>query len=1328
GSHFNVQGANVFNSFIVNAGLEEVPIEGSAFTWCHKSATKMSKLDRNAPEDRSNGMRNMTGKLKFLKYKIRKWIKDNRCNRKVAFDKLKEELRLVDEAIDKGVGTEEVVNKRVEVLNSLRYIDQMHAMDLAQKAKIKWSIEGEQRDELEREVTIEEIKTAVWNCGTYKSPGPDGFTFDFYRQFWSTNDKDVYAARVIDVGLFNGINLNHSLCLSHMFYADDAIFMGQWSDGNITTSIHVLECFFHASGLNINLCKSSIPIFHMSIFRVPSKVLPILESIRGRFSMDMRLAVKRRIIDEMRFPNIGDTTRWVKYVLIKVNILAWKIRCDVFPTRMNMSRRGIDIQAVSCPICDYGVESSEHLFFRCNMIRNIGKQIVRLWNINYEEVSTYDEWKTWLTSCRMASKLKQVFEGVWYTLWWFAWTYRNKLLFDNKTPTKSIIFDNVISSSFYLSVTDPSDFGVLTAIRSSWQNLPPNWTGSDPCGSNWEGINCTNSRVTTLNLAGMGVKTNEIGDIPSLTMLQYLDLSNNRGIKANLPQSIQKLQNLTTLILVGCSFRGQIPDSIGSLKKLGFLGLNNNSFTGPIPPTIGNLTNLTWLDLSDNQLSGLIPITNAATLGLDRLVNARHFHLANNRLSGPVLSQLFNANMSLIHVILNNNQLNGTIPASIGTVGTLKVIRLDSNSLRGRVPQNITNAKNVNELYLSNNNLNGSVPNLVVMDSLFYVDMSNNSFDTSDIPSWFKLESLNTLLMDKTQLQGEIPSDMFHPQLERLVLSNNDLNGTLDIGNRYSSDLIVDLSYNSIANFTQESGYNMSLNLVNNPVCEGTRARGRYCADPNIRNSLPENSCTPVRCAFQSNQLPVDSISITNATIDEFSYLQYRLHIFPSGQDYFTRSAISSIGTVINRQQFTLPHFGPLFFLDESYCCFPGNKSSNRGIIIGVAVGSLVLLLLIASIITYAIFQKRKAKRAKESSPFASWGLDNGSDVGGVPQLKGARACSFEELKRCSNYFSEENIIGSGGYGQVYKGTLNTGQVVAIKRAQQGSLQGSYEFKTEIELLSRIHHKNVVALVGFCYEQGEQMLVYEFISNGTLKDNLTGKAGMKLDWMKRLKVALDSANGLTYLHELANPPIIHRDVKSNNILLDDHLNAKVADFGLSKLLGDESKGYVSTQVKGTLGYMDPEYYMTQQLTEKSDVYSFGIVLLEMLTSRSPIQKGKFIVREVKEAIDKSGDPNGLSNIIDPSLGSYKTLGGLTKFVNLAMRCVQDSGADRPKMGEVVREIESIIDLAVLSLDVESASTFSSQNTGNIGDLYYPYGDSVSDASSLSVPFETELRR
>ncbi|KAL8254954.1 hypothetical protein R6Q59_033175 [Mikania micrantha] len=888
------------------------------------------------------------------------------------------------------------------------------------------------------------------------------------------------------------------------------------------------------------------------------------------------------------------------------------------------------------------------------------------------------------------------------------------------------------------AVTDPNDLAVLNAVKSGWQNLPTNWKGSDPCGSNWEGINCTKTRVTALVLAGMGVATDDIGDIPSLSMLQYLDLSNNNGIKAILPSSIQNLKNITTLILVGCSFRGPIPDSIGSLKQLVFLGLNNNSFIGPIPPSIGNLTKLLWLDLTYNQLSGPIPISNDTASGLDNLVNAQHFHLANNQLSGPIPPELFSVNMSLIHFLVNNNQLSGTIPASIGTVQTLEVVRLDSNSLTKVVPQNLTNLQTVSVLYLSNNQLTGPVPDLSGMNSLLYVDMSNNSFDNSDILTWFTLPSLTTLLMEMTQLQGEIPSNVFQPQLEKLVLSNNLLNGTLDVGNNYKSDLIVDLTNNSITNFTQNFGYNLSLNLDNNPICKAGSTE-RYCATgkPNPPTGFPSNTCPPAHCgsnkvlspnckctcpytgtiyflsysfsnldnttyyatlhdalisAFRFNQLPVASIYISNAILDEYNYLQYRLHIFPSSEDYFTRSAVSSIGTVINRQNFSIPYYGPLFFLDDSYCCYPGKKSSNHGNVVGVAVGGFVILFLIVSAITYAIYQKRKASKAKQNSPFESWGA-NGSDAGSVPQLKGTRWCTFEELKRCTNNFSEENMIGTGGYGQVYKGTLDTGHVVAIKRAQQRSLQGAQEFKTEIELLSRIHHKNVVSLVGFCYEHGEQMLVYEYISNGTLKDNLTGKAGMKLNWMKRLKVALDSAKGVTYLHELANPPIIHRDIKSNNILLDEHMNAKVADFGLSKLLGDESKGYVSTQVKGTLGYMDPEYYMTQQLTEKSDVYSFGIVLLELLTSRSPIHKGKYIVREVKEAIDKSGDPNGIYTILDPSLGSFQTLGGLTKFVNLAMSCVQDSGSDRPKMGDVVREIESIIDLAVLSLDVESSLTF-----------------------------------
>uniref|UniRef100_A0A251T3X8 Putative concanavalin A-like lectin/glucanase domain, Telokin/Myosin light chain kinase n=1 Tax=Helianthus annuus TaxID=4232 RepID=A0A251T3X8_HELAN len=324
------------------------------------------------------------------------------------------------------------------------------------------------------------------------------------------------------------------------------------------------------------------------------------------------------------------------------------------------------------------------------------------------------------------------------------------------------------------------------------------------------------------------------------------------------------------------------------------------------------------------------------------------------------------------------------------------------------------------------------------------------------------------------------------------------------------------------------------------------------------------------------------------------------------------------------------------------------------------------------------------------------WDPNSGS--GGVPELKGARSFTYEQLQKYTNNFSETNNIGRGGYGMVYKGSLSNGQLIAIKRAQGGSSQGGFEFKTEIELLSRIHHKNVVGLIGFCFDQSEQMLVYEYIVNGTLKDSLSG---------------------LQYLHDHADPPIIHRDVKTNNILLNERLVAKVADFGLSKPLSDADRTYVTTQVKGTMGYMDPEYYMTQQLTEKSDTYSFGVVMLELITARNPIEKGKYIVRKVKEAMNKNKELYDLQEVLDPTIGLSSQLKGFERFVDLALRCVEDMGYQRPTMSEVVKELESIIELMVCT---ESSSSTSASYEGASIDHNYPYSnDSLLSYNGGSLP-------
>ncbi|XP_059313434.1 leucine-rich repeat receptor protein kinase HPCA1-like isoform X1 [Lycium ferocissimum] len=915
-----------------------------------------------------------------------------------------------------------------------------------------------------------------------------------------------------------------------------------------------------------------------------------------------------------------------------------------------------------------------------------------------------------------------------------------------------------------LGQTNSNDATALFAIKSSWNNLPPNWEGSDPCGSSWAGIICNNSRITSIKLSGMGLEGNQFGDLSSLTALQILDLSNNVGLKGTLPPSIGNLKNLTTLILVGCSFFGPIPESIGSLQQLVFISLTSNSFTGPIPPSIGNLSKLSWLDLSDNKISGTIPISRGSEPGLDWLVNTRHLHLSKNQLSGPIQSRLFSPTMKLIHVILDHNKLIGDIPESLGSLPNLEILRLDWNSLNGPVPSNLTMLQSLNELYLSNNNLNGSIPDLTGMNFLSYVGMSNNSFNASDVPKWLtNLPSLKTIYMENTTLQGQIPVELFSlPNLETIGLANNKLNGTLDIGTGYGNNLTLDLRNNSIQNFTQKAEYNMNISLTGNPICDGTGATARYCAvqisndsfssplscpamscnsdkalSPTCKCSYPytgtlhffslsfsnlENSsyfttlAGSMMSAFLSNGLPVDSVSLSDPTVDIYSYLQIEAQIFPSTQDSFNRTSTSSIGYLLNRNPFQLQFFGPFFFTSEGYCCFADGKkkSSHTGIIIGASVGGAVLVLLTLCAGLYAFRQRNIAKRAGHSSnPFESWDRDKS---GAVPQLKGARWFSFEEMRKCTNNFSESNCIGSGGYGKVYKATLTAGEVVAIKRAQHGSMQGAFEFKTEIELLSRIHHKNVVNLVGFCYEQGEQMLVYEYIPKGTLRESLSVKPKLQLEWTRRLRIALDAARGLAYLHELADPPIIHRDVKSNNILLDDHLTAKVADFGLSKLLRDDDKGHVTTQVKGTLGYLDPEYYMSQQLTEKSDVYSFGVVLLELITARAPIERGKHIVRLVAETIFDSKDNSKLYQLTDPRIGPGSKLEGIDRLCTLAMRCVNESGAERPSMGEAVKEIESILELASLSKYTEEDLTSTSYGDTTQVSLDDFYNDKAFDYS------------
>ncbi|XP_039139670.1 proline-rich receptor-like protein kinase PERK4 [Dioscorea cayenensis subsp. rotundata] len=295
---------------------------------------------------------------------------------------------------------------------------------------------------------------------------------------------------------------------------------------------------------------------------------------------------------------------------------------------------------------------------------------------------------------------------------------------------------------------------------------------------------------------------------------------------------------------------------------------------------------------------------------------------------------------------------------------------------------------------------------------------------------------------------------------------------------------------------------------------------------------------------------------------------------------------------------------------------------------------------------------------------------------------------TYEELSVATNGFSKSNLLGKGGFGYVHKGVLPSGKEIAVKQLKSGSGQGEREFQAEVDIISRVHHRHLVSLVGFCIAGSQRMLIYEFVPNKTLAYHLHGKGLPTMDWSTRLKVALGTAKGLAYLHEDCHPRIIHRDIKSANILLDANFEAMVADFGLAKLTSDNNT-HVSTRVMGTLGYLAPEYASSGKLTEKSDVFSFGVMLLELITGRRPVDNGhKFmdegLVDWARQVMSRAMVDGNYDELVDSRLeGKYNPV-ELARMVGCAAASIRHSAKRRPKMSQILRALEGDVSLEDLN--------------------------------------------
>ncbi|KAL5995650.1 hypothetical protein ACLOJK_025716 [Asimina triloba] len=778
------------------------------------------------------------------------------------------------------------------------------------------------------------------------------------------------------------------------------------------------------------------------------------------------------------------------------------------------------------------------------------------------------------------------------------------------------------------------------------------------------------SRLRTLEYLGLN-GNNLSGQVPAslgrLGNLNELYLGYYNVFKGGIPPEFGSLAALRLLDMSSSNLSGPIPPSLSNLKLLHTLYLQFNQLTGPIPAELSRLGNLKSLDVSMNDLTGEIPESFAELREL-RLLNLFHNHLyghippwiadlphlevlqiwgnnftlelperlgqsgrlflldvSENRLTGPIPRGLCRSGM-LRTLVLMDNKFFGQIPSELGECKSLTRVRIGKNYFNGTIPAGFFNLLEVDMLELNDNFFTGVLPNEMSGEKLETLTVSNNRLTGRIPPSIRNLRGLNTLWMDLNRFSGEIPPDIgYLNQLSRLSLSGNEVTGQIPPELlRCTSLVAVDMSRN---NLTGEISPGLAkLNNLNTLNLSANKLGGRIPAEMQTMRSL---------------------------TSLDLSYNDLSGIIPIGGQfQFFNDSSFVGNSNLCSQRRIT------------SACMAEQRRNSKKlaATKILFSVGLAVALVIAAA--AAAVTKARSWQRGGGSSK--AW------------RLTAFQRLDFtaEEVVEC---LKDDNIIGKGGAGTVYRGTMAGEVDVAIKKLVGRSGRDDRGFSAEIQTLGRIRHRNIVRLLGYVSNKETNLLLYEYMTNGSLGELLHGNKGAHLQWETRYRIALEAAKGLCYLHHDCTPLIIHRDVKSNNILLDSNYEAHVADFGLAKFLQDAGASECMSSIAGSYGYIAPEYAYTLRVDEKSDVYSFGVVLLELITGRKPVG-GEFgdgvdIVRWVQKTTEDAKDwEAAVMAVVDQRLTGYSQSpcgGVVANLYKVAKLCVEEESAARPTMREVV---------------------------------------------------------